>query len=189
MENKCLDASNKVKELCNELNIECYTIPIYPGYQKEANLMNGCGFHFFNIIKLGNKYYLVDTTYSQFFLIKQNHLERIGIPNSAGCKLGTFMTLNNDRKEIATKILKDGYIELDEDIFKNYLDGFTLSFRNGLYYEQTQDFSFTTEYTKDDYIRFLDGDDNQINHEEKQLLGLQKKPLSKIHLPFDKLYK
>ena len=34
------------------------------------------------------------------------------------------------------KIVKDGFVELTEHNFKHYLDGFTLSFRNGLFYEQ-----------------------------------------------------
>ena len=69
---------------------------------------------------------------------------------------------------------------------KTYLDAFTISFRNGLYYENTLDFSYTTEYSLDDYIRFIHGDDNQINHEDKLYLGYQSKPLKNYKLNFKK---
>lgn len=96
------------------------------------------------------------------------------------------MLMQNNGVNISKSILQDGYIVLNEDVFKTYLDAFTISFRNGLYYEETNDFSYTTKYTIDDYIIFLNGYDSQINHEIKDTLGYQKRPLKNYQLSFHK---
>lgn len=183
-ENDCVIASNKVKELCDQLGILCYVIGIYPGYDRYSNLFDGNGFHMCNIVVIANEYYLIDCTYRQFFSLKQNLLERLGIVGLAGVKPGIFMLMDEKRKNIAERLLKDGWVKLDSDILKYYLDGFTLSFRNGLYYEQTRDFSYTTNYKTDDYIRFLSGEDSQLNHEDKEVLGYQRKPLKNHKITF-----
>lgn len=182
--NDCIYSSSTVNTLCEHLNLKSYTLKIHQGYKEDAKLCNGNGFHMFNIIELNNQYHLIDCTYRQFFTLYKNHLDRIGIINTAGCKPGTFMIMNKERKQIATKILKDGWITLEENTLKHFLDGFTISFRNGLYYETTQDFSYTTPYTTEDYINFLQEKDNQINHEGKENLGFQKKPLKNWNLNF-----
>lgn len=151
----CLDASNKVKALCDQLWLEADIVGIYPGYLEDAKLYNGNGFHMFCVVKIGQAHYLVDCTYRQFFTLRQNFLERLGIVDLAGCKAGVFMTMDDERCRVADKILRDGWIKPEGDVLKHYLDGFTISFRNGLYYEQTGDFSYTTSYNVDDYIRFL----------------------------------
>ena len=76
-------------------------------------------------------------------------------------------------------MLKDGFILLNEEVLKNYLDGFAISYRNGLYYEETNNFSFTTSYTPKQYIDFLKGNDNQLNYEKRSHLGFQQKVLQK----------
>lgn len=96
------------------------------------------------------------------------------------------MLMTEKGRKIANTLISDGYIELNDEVFKTYLDAFTISFRNGLYYENTLDFSYTTEYSLDDYIRFIHGDDNQINHEDKLYLGYQSKPLKNYKLNFKK---
>ena len=102
----------------------------------------------------------------------------------SGCNPGVFMLMSNQGYKIADKIINDGYIELNDEIFKVYLDAFTVSFRNVLYYEETNDFSYTTNYTVDDYIRFLNGDDSQINHENRLYLGYQSIPLKNYKINF-----
>ena len=174
--NNCYDASTIFKAVCDDNDIKSYMIELNPGYSNRENLCNGNCFHYFNIVYHNKKYFLVDCTYRQFFKIKGNFLEKIGILNIQGCLPGTFMLMDEERKKVAQKILKDGWIELDDNVLKHYLDGFTISYRNGLYYEKTNDYSYTTEYTTDDYIRFLKGEDNQINHEGKEVLGYQKRP-------------
>lgn len=177
--NYCNIASKRVKELCDMQTIKCEKVIIHPGYSEEEYLYNGNGFHFINIVYIADKKYLIDCTYRQFFTLRGNMLERIGVVNLSGCKPGAFMLMTENRKKVAQKILKDGWIELTDSVLKDYLDGFSLSFRNGLYYEQTNDFSFTTPYSASDYIRFLSGLDDQVNHEGNEVLGYQKKPLKK----------
>lgn len=183
-ENDCLTASNKVKELCDQLWLESHIIGIYPGYMKHNDLYNGNGFHMANVVKIEDKYYLVDCTYRQFFTYRQNFLDRLGVVNMAGCKAGKFMMMNDDRKNVASSILRNGWFRLEGETLKHYLDGFTLSYRNGLYYEQTNDFSYSTNYDVDTYVKFLRGEDNQLNYEDREVLGYQKKPLKNYNISF-----
>ncbi len=177
--NDCQYSSNEVKKICDSLKIKCSIVTIHPGYDRSAQLFNGNGFHMFNIITLYNKKYIVDCTYQQFFTLKGNSLDRLGIAMIANCKPGTFMLMNESRKKTAEKLLTNGWIEFDEAHTKNYFDGFTLSFRNGLYYEKTDDFSYETHYSQEDYINFLLGKDNQVLHENEECLGFQKKTITK----------
>lgn len=182
--NDCPKASQYIKDLCDKYQIESYILTIYPGYDKKANLFNGGKFHFANIIKYENKYFLVDVTYSQFFYERQNNLDRLGLVKVSGCLPGSFMLMTDTGKDLTMTLLKNGYIELNEEILKTYLDAFTISFRNGLYYESTNDFSYAPPYTFDDYIKFLKGEDSQINHEGEENLGFQKKPLKNWNMKF-----
>ena len=92
--------------------------------------------------------------------------------------------MNEERKKVANKVLTDGWIEWNNSNMKNYLDGFTMSYRNGLYYERTNDFSFKTKYKIEDYNRFINGKDNTINHEGRDNLGYQQIPLQNPHIKF-----
>lgn len=185
--NRCKECSEFIKKICDENNIKSYIIYIYPGYDKKSSLYNGCGFHFANIVRYNNKYYLIDATYSQFFYKFRNNLNRLGILNTSGCQPGVFMLMTEKGRKIANSLISNGYIELNKEIFKTYLDAFTISFRNGLYYEDTNDFTFTTNYAVNDYIKFLNNEDSQINHEEQLHLGFQTKPLKNKQLCFKKI--
>lgn len=180
--NDCVKSSEKIKEICYNLGIECKSLIIHPGYDEKARLFYGCGYHAFNIVHFCGEYYIVDCTYRQFFNVSDNLIQRLGIVELAGCKAGCFMIMDENRKRIAESLLRDGYVKMDEQVLKDYLDGFTISFRNGLYYEETNDFSFKTEYTFDDYINFFNGKDSQLKHEDRHVLGYQQKPLSKYDL-------
>lgn len=180
--NECQNAATYIKRICDENGFESYILCIAPGYDKTARLYgdDGFGFHYFNVVKYNGEYYLVDVTYSQFFYTNHNLLDRIGLVNIPPCDPGCFMLMTSNGFDIAAKIIERGYIKLDEQVFKAYLDAFTVSFRNGLYYECTDDFSFTTDYTIDDYVKFLGGYDSQINNEGEENLGYQRRPLRKI---------
>ena len=182
--NECRRLSNIAYHICKELGIKAKLYKISAGYTEKENIYDGHGFHYVVLLKLFNKNYLVDCSYAQFFNISYNNIERLGICNTQNVLAGRFMVMNEERRKIAEKILRDGWIELNEVVIKHYLDGFTLSFRNGLYYEKTNDFSYTTNYNIDDYIRFIQGKDNQINHEGKEVLGFQRVPLNNPYLKF-----
>ena len=79
--------------------------------------------------------------------------------------------------------MTDGYIELEDEVFKTYLDAFTLSFRNGLYYEENKD-NIILPYSMKDYTRFLSGKDSQARHEKVKCLGRQERPLEDPNIDF-----
>jgi hypothetical protein len=149
-------------------------------------LYNGAGYHYFNIVTISDKKYLVDCTYKQFFKTDKASLERLGIPLFCPPYPGTFMLLDEKRKEVAKTILKQGWIEATDENLKCYFDGFTISFRNGLYYENLGKISYDTDYTVEDYIRFIKGSDSQLKHENEECLGFQRKPLEDYTLKFKK---
>lgn len=180
-ENKCVDMSKKIASICSLYGIDCVIKRINPGFEPTARLHNGTDYHDVCIITLNNEYFLVDCTYRQFFMLKWNSLERIGIPFLSNAKPGIFMTLNDNRMSLADKLLKRGWIHLSKDNIKNYFDGFALSYRNGFYYDETNDYSFITNYTSSDYVNFLEGKDSQVKHEGERVLKLQK-GMSKYHI-------
>ena len=182
----CVYSSNLLSRCTNKLDINSRMVVIYPGFTTDHSLLHfGCGYHSFNIVTINDKKYIVDLTYRQFFLSDKSSLERIGVCSLFNTLPGKFMTLNESRMETASKILKDGYIEMTDENMKNYFDGFALSFRNATYYDETDDFSFTTLYSPYDYMRFIDREDSQLNHEGIERLGYQKKILRNPNIRFD----
>lgn len=174
MTNNCVPVALKVKEFCDEFSIECEVVEIYPGFDQDARIFDGNGFHYFNIITIDNKKYLVDLTYKQFFKKNNNYLEEIGILYLCAPVAGVFMLMDSERSSVASELLRDGFIELKENVLKHYCDGFALSYRNGLYYK-INDNSYLVSYSDEDYISFLFGDDSQFKREGKEFLGRMKK--------------
>lgn len=173
--NRCTNFAEEISLLCASQNIPCYRVRINPGFSDRNNLYNGYKYHELCIIELFGNYYLVDPSYRQFFMTRFTSMKRIGIPYLDGTKPGSFMLLNESRLSLSQKLIENGYIQLDESTAKDYFDGFALSFRNGLYYSTTKDYSYETPYTAKDYENFLSGYDSQINHEGKEVLSLQRK--------------
>ena len=185
--NECSYSSNLVSRCARELDLDTRNIVIFPGFTKDHSLLHlGSGYHSFNILTINNKKYIVDLTYRQFFLKDKSSLERIGVCNLFNTLPGRFMIMNDSRMKTASKLLKDGYIEMNDENIKNYFDGFALSYRNATYYEDTEDFSFTTNYSPYDYIRFINEEDSQLNHEGIDRLGYQKKILRNPNISFNK---
>lgn len=185
--NKCSYSSNLVSRYASELDLDTRNIVIYPGFDKEHSLLHlGSGYHTFSIVTINNKKYIVDLTYRQFFLKDKSSLERIGVCALFNTLPGKFMTMSDSRLKTASKLLRDGYIEMTDENIKNYFDGFALSYRNATYYEETEDFSFTTVYSPYDYMRFINEEDSQINHEGIDRLGYQKKILRNPNIRFNK---
>lgn len=172
--NMCYYGSWKIKETCNELGIKCRVLRIIPGFSLKKIIPCELNFHNFNIIKVESKYYLVDITLAQFFCERDNHLGRLGVAGLEGPNVGGYMVNLEGGKELAKQLLTVGYVNLDEETFKTYMDSFMLSFRNGLYYEEND---IILPYTIDQYGMFLQGEDSQVKHEKVLCLGKQKRPL------------
>lgn len=177
LRNKCLDSAKYIRNCAYQIGIESRIVILYPCFRRNSGVMGG-NIHAFSLVEINGKTYLIDCTYSQFFTKYRCNLESIGVPLFAGSAPGTFMQYDSFHKEVAKTLLSRGWIECTEEIYKAYLDGFLLSYRNGLYYERTNDFSFTTNYTAVDYENFIYGNDNLLDHEKKEELGFQLKPLS-----------
>ncbi len=177
LQNQCVEAADFLTECSAKMGIESRRIIIYPCFQRNSGVMGG-NIHAFSLVKINESTYLVDCTYSQFFTIYRCNLNRIGVPLFAGCAPGTFMQYDSFYQEMAQNLLNRGWVKYDDKILKAYLDGFLLSYRNGLFYQRTKDFSFTTNYTALDYENFIYGKDNLFQHEKKEELGFQLKPLT-----------
>lgn len=171
--NHCYEASEQVKIGADLCDLKCYVICIDPGFEADSRLFNGCGYHYFNIIAYQNKYYLVDVSYKQFFAKEANSFERMGVPFIFPPSAGIYMLLDDSRKKIATIINKYGWIELTDEVLKAYMDGFALSYRNALYYEDKK-IAYETNYTAKDYKNFLIHEDSQVKHEGSRVLGYQR---------------
>lgn len=171
--NMCWDASNHVNEGAKLCDLKCHVIRIDPGFDEDSWLFEGCGFHYFNIIEHNNRYYLVDVSYKQFFTKDFTSFEIMGVPFLFTPMAGSYMTLDSFRNQVATIINKYGWIELTDDVLKAYLDGFALSYRNALYYED-KELIYKTSYTAKDYKNFLINEDSQVRHEGTRVLGYQR---------------
>ena len=184
--NYCYDAALITKKVANNLGLEAEIKEIAAGFDYQADLFSGSGRHYFVFVKIKDKQFLVDLTYKQFFKVGKCSLERLGVPLLCAPQPGIFMLNNKERLMVAKKLLKDGYLWATIDNLKNYFDGFALSFRNGLYYENQGCVDYTTIYSKDDYFSFLETDDSQLKREKKLFLGPQLHPLTNPKFKFKK---
>ncbi len=184
---KCLDSSYYIKKHCDELGIKCERIRINPGFYENDNIRVN-GFHYFCILYIKDKQYLVDCTYPQFFHLDANLPNRLGIPLLSGCYVGYYMIVDEERKNFALNLIENGYVEFTYSNIKHYFDAFTISYRNGLYYENLGKVCYTTSYTAEDYLRFIYTEDSQYNYEHGDYLGYQRYPLMDYKIDFDKVY-
>lgn len=182
---RCTDAASLVNLICKYdfKNLKSERATIYIGYDRSKYIDFDIDLHCFNIVEYESKRYLVDITYAQFFDKSMNHIGRMGIPKLEGPSVGYYMLLTDRSRDIAYKILTDGYIELDDEILKIYLGAFTLSFRNGLFYEDGNN-NFCVPYSIKDYKKFLKGTDSQVKHEKIKCLGRQQRPLNNPSMDF-----
>ena len=116
----------------------------------------------------------MDITLAQFFCSKNNHPGRLGVAGLEGPSVGCYMMRLPRGQEIANALFTKGYIELDSEVFKTYMDAFTLSRRNGIYYEEG---GIVFPYSISQYKDFAKGIDSQMNHEPLHCLGLQRRPI------------
>lgn len=182
--NECKKTSYLVNDLCRALGVKSKVVKIPAAFSDEINLYNGSGFHYFVLVDINDKEYIVDCTYRQFFRLENNNIDRLGVIGLCGCDPGVFMMQNKDRKNVALAILKNGWVRCTEENFKHYLDGFTLSFRNGLYYDWLGKVDYSVGYSASDYLEFLNEDDFITNYEPIEGLGEQEEPLKNRGLRF-----
>lgn len=182
--NFCDEASGKVKFVCDCLGLYSNCATIAPAFYRVYNIYERGNNHVFSAVKIGEKQYVIDLTYSQFFQLRNNNFNRLGIPFLGGCAPGIYMSLTSKRREFAERLMRDGYFEATEENVKLYFDGFAMSYRNGLYYEDMLDIIYETDYRAEDYLRFISGEDNQLDHEPKEFLGRQKKILTNPSMSF-----
>lgn len=181
---QCQGMSFFIGDLAKYLGYKVAVKVIEPGYLISSHLYIRGGDHAFVLIYFEDRCFLIDCTYSQFFLVKRCLIEKTGIMRVKNAQAGYFMMLTEERKKVAEKLLRDGWIELTGDTLKHYLDGFTLSYRNGIYYEKTDDFSFTTPYTVDTYMDFISYCGDMLDYEKEETLGYQYRPLKNPKMKF-----
>lgn len=183
----CGEVTHEIRNICKKLGIEHQTIEINPLFNKKKyspfdELLGDSIRHYASLIKINNKQYLIDITYRQFFMINQNNINRIGVPYVNSCNPGFFMMQNEIYKKIAQHLLDFGWIEATEQNLKAYFDGFAISFRNGIYYEDMKEYVFKADYQVEDYFSFLEGNGSQLDNEPILSLGRQTRPLKKYEI-------
>lgn len=184
LENLCKKMSIKVDDICYEMEIQSVKYKIYPAFSESAELLDNTGYHYFNVISINKRKYIVDITYKQFFQLKRNNLDSLGLVGFCGCDPGIYMLMDDERKKIAMELLNKGWIEITKETFKYYLDGFAISYRNGLYYEMIGKAEYQTNYSCINYLDFLRGYDSQYDHEDHEVLGYQHRPLKDSSFEF-----
>lgn len=83
----------------------------------KRNLQNNT--HSFAIATIGEKRYIIDCAYRQFFQTEENGEKQETLD------LKETMSYDEQRKKLAEQLLKNGWIEATPENIKTYLDGFT----------------------------------------------------------------
>lgn len=183
--NRCEEASRYIKQLASEYHLNTQIVKISAAFSEDEPLYDcDMEYHYIVLIEIDNKTYIVDCTYAQFFSWYRNEIERLGNYCYIGCFPGIYMIKDKERERVARTILKRGWIELTEENGKHYFDGFALSYRNGLFYENLGVADYSTPYTIEDYHNFLFGDDSQLKREGRKYLGYQMEQLKKSDFKF-----
>ena len=164
--NLCDLVSLIVCKECYKHSIKCKRIFLSPYLNSKRT---GGFFHYANIITIGDKEYIVDLSYKQFFTFVFSALERIGMAGYSLVLPGIFMMMNESRYKTASEILKKGYVKATDENIKNYMDGFIISYRNGQYYDDMG--NYITYYTADDYKAFLYEGDNSFYDIPSEYVG------------------
>ena len=160
LEKECPNVSYNLEKICESLGVGTIHIGV------DHKLKYGM-FHQFTIVRIKQedgtyKNYLADCTYRQFFTKKDSNLRRIAVMRgpAAGCSIGAYMMMSDERKEIAETILTQGYIELTPEVFKEYFDAIVFSGRGKDYYDENNlDYMNPNDvkpnYSVDDYLETM----------------------------------
>lgn len=119
--NKCDTACSILAELLDENNID------YSWIETNNVLGNDVLGHAFLVVNFNNNKYIVDLTYLQFF--SKDTCQAKWFKEKDGVTIlapdpGYYYTVNLDKKNIAIQLLENGYIKLNEESAKAYLDSF-----------------------------------------------------------------
>ena len=76
--------------------------------------------------KVTNKRFILDLTYRQFFRIHENVISKYLKSNSKP-NIGLFINLDEDDKNFAIELLKNGFVEATDDNIKHYFKPFAFS--------------------------------------------------------------
>lgn len=182
----CRESALSVYNMAKRMGINAVVKMIEPGYLYDSPLCKGGCKHCVVVLQLLGIPYLIDATYLQFFMRKRCMLEALGAVYMPLPNPGTYMVMDEGRRKTAEKVLNDGWMMMTNENVKNYLDGFTMYYRNGLYYENTGDFSYMPEYDARTYFNFLDHRDSQARYEDYEGLGYQYRALKNPKMDFSR---
>lgn len=104
-----------VKDMCERLGLLCYNFNIAKTFNIPKN-------HNASLVKIDDKYYLIDCTYQQYFLVGHNFKNRYlkSASHVVTCEIGNRVV--NRNYEGTKKLLEKGYISIDDDMFEDYFD-------------------------------------------------------------------
>lgn len=89
--------------------------------------------HSFNLIKVDNRFFIVDMTFAQFCDISYTP-DILGIPGIAAGNPGFYLMDSPAKVEFLKQLITKGYFEATEENMKMYLDAFVLANRNFEFY-------------------------------------------------------
>lgn len=89
--------------------------------------------HAFNLIKVNNRFFIVDMTFAQFCDISYTP-DILGIPGIAAGNPGFYLMDSSAKVEFLKQLITKGYFEATEENMKMYLDAFVLANRNSEFY-------------------------------------------------------
>lgn len=106
-------ANTYVKDMCKRLGLLCYCFNIADVFDIPKN-------HNIAIVKVDERYYLVDTTYQQYFMLGQNFKDRYlkSEEHVVTCEVGARILGIN--KEGTIELLERGFIDTQDIMFEDY---------------------------------------------------------------------
>ncbi len=111
--------------------------------------------HSFNLVKINNKFFIVDMSFVQFCDISFTP-DVVGIPGMAGGNPGWYLMGDERKFEFLKGLIINGYFEATEENVKMYLDAFLLANRNSEFYRNHgKTNTGSTEISAKDYIKAI----------------------------------
>ncbi len=128
-------ANKYVNDMCERLGLACYSFNVARMFGIPKN-------HYIAIVNVNNHFYLIDTTYQQYFLVGHNFSERYlrKGTNIVTKEVGTRIL--NINKEGAIALLTKGYVDTDDQMFEDYFSTMLEQFNK-------------LPYTKEEYLQMV----------------------------------